>query len=310
MREGHNTRESGAALVLVLWLVAAFAILVSVFNISVRTSANVATNGLISAQRHALLSAGVEIAAAELLSKNQDEAWRSGKTVRQFPIEDYYLRIRIQDPNGLIDLNKAHGKLLFGLLKQFTPRESEAEELRDRILDWRDEDDKRRTYGAEDFEYQRARRDRGAGDAPFTHKSQLRDVLGVSPKLYRAIAPFITTYSRNGSLNPETASEVVLKAVPGPQDKSADQTRRASEQQGRTGEAGPTTSPDQNQNEVNQDDPEPEEWLEAEMGPAYTILIELQDPKSGAVIRTNTTIVLGVDDKAPFRIVYEQPRGL
>ena len=298
----RNTRQTGVALVIVLWLVAAFAMLVSAFNASVRTSAGVATSGLIAAKRHAALTAGVEFAAAELLANNQKQSWRRGEAVRQLSIGDLRLRIRIRDPNGRIDLNKAHGKLLYGLVRQFTSSDTDAERIRDRILDWRDEDSKRRPEGAEDFEYERDRQAQGAGDTPFTHKSQLRDVLGLSPELYREIAPFVTTHARNGSINPLTAPETVLKAIPSDED---DMTKPPKATVARASEA--TASPPQD--EEPQTEADPEHWLEAEMGPAYTIMIELEGPRPGAVMTTQTTILLKADDKAPFRILSEQPRG-
>lgn len=62
------------------------------------------------------------------------------------------------------------------------------------IQDWRDPDDLVSPEGAEDDEYIAAGLDWGPKNAPFDMVSELLQVLGMTPELYRLIERSVTVY--------------------------------------------------------------------------------------------------------------------
>jgi type II secretory pathway component PulK len=89
-----------------------------------------------------------------------------------------------------------------------------ADRVTQAILDWRDEDDLPRVNGAERDEYI----DAGAAVLPpnrtFLNVDELRHVMGVTPELFAAVRPYVTTVG-SGRININAAPEPVLLAVPG-----------------------------------------------------------------------------------------------
>jgi general secretion pathway protein K len=67
--------------------------------------------------------------------------------------------------------------------------------------------------GAEDNDYQSADRGYGAKDQPFERTDELRRVLGVTPELFRRVAPLITVHSRQRGVDPDVAPSDVLAVL-------------------------------------------------------------------------------------------------
>ena len=89
----------------------------------------------------------------------------------------------------------------------------QADALTGAILDWRDTDSDAQVNGAEDPDYRAAGMLYGAKDQPFSSVEELRQVLGMTPELYRTLAPALTVYSRRSKVNPIFAPRLVLLAV-------------------------------------------------------------------------------------------------
>ena len=130
------------------------------------------------------------------------EAWRADGAEHVFEFGGGEVRIVIEDEAGKVDLNRAPDALLADLFIAAGLEEQEAAELVDAIADFRDRDDLRRLYGAEDGDYERAGLPYGAKDAPFEAIEELQRVLGMTPALYRAVAPSITVHNRRRSRQP------------------------------------------------------------------------------------------------------------
>src|SRR5690606_17924319 len=124
-----------------------------------------------AARVRALADAGVEIAAARLLS---DEAPPRSFVVR---LEGVELAISIEDEAGKVDLNEAPPELIEAALRAADVGPAEAARLADAILDWRDADDERRLQGAEAPDY-RSRGAPGPRNAPLRSLDELLAVAG------------------------------------------------------------------------------------------------------------------------------------
>lgn len=277
-------------LVIVLWTVASMALLVSAFNSSVRGNASVLASELTNAKRQAVLSAGIEIAVARLMTEDQEEAWFPNGDEHQVQIGAQRLLVSIRDANGLIDINKADGEILLGLLTQFAGSKREAEQTRDRILDWRDLDDKASFWGAEDLQYEIAGLPRGAGDTNFIDVTQLSDVLAMPQALFRSILPFLTVHSSNGRINPETAPREVMASLPEFSNSGFEPKSRAAQEKTEQRPPGPGAVT------------EAGKWIALEAGRALLIRAVLQ--ADGATdMGLQAIIMVAADDDAPYRIL-------
>lgn len=208
-------RESGIALIVVLWfLVLLTGIAMSVAGTS-RTEMQLARNLVQTAQARQAALAGIQRAILELQRLDFNQAWPADGSVHELRLDKAVIRIGITDETGKIDINHAPTELLLGLM-QATGIESDAAlVLVDALLDWRDDDHLRRLRGAEDEDYRRAGRNYGAKDAFFDNIRELQQVLGITPTSYRKLAPYITVHSGKKGIDSRFAQQAVLLAVPG-----------------------------------------------------------------------------------------------
>ena len=153
------------------------------------------------------------------------EGWRSDGTVYAWAFGGAEVRIAIRDEGGKIDLNAAPDELLRGLFLsvEWTAPDggavglddAQADALTDAVRDFADADDLRRLNGAEDGDYAAAGLPWGAKDAPFAAVEELQQVLGMTPMLYRQVAPALTVYTGKKGIDPKSAPRKVLLALPG-----------------------------------------------------------------------------------------------
>ncbi|ALN59518.1 general secretion pathway protein K [Lysobacter enzymogenes] len=209
------SRTRGAALLLVMWLVALLTALIGAFALTARTEnlqGRVQVRGLVA---HNAARAGVEYALTRVAMSDQKLQWLPDGRPNRWRYGDAQLEIKIVDENGKVDLNQADAQLLTALLQATGKMEqSEAARLAGAIIDWRDADTLTQPAGgAEDADYASAGRPYGAKDAEFESVAELQQVLGISPELYARIEPLVTVYS--GRTRPEQAfaAKEVLDAM-------------------------------------------------------------------------------------------------
>ncbi len=286
-----DNKQSGLALVVVLWVVASLALLVAAFNASVKSSVVLVASETSLAQEHVLINAGVDLAVAQLTLASKEFRWQADGTAHEINFTGKRLRIKISEANGRIDLNKSDGALLLALLMRHASTALQAEEIRDRILDWRDDDQKRRDKGAEDPDYQRAGRVYGAGDTKFNNVTQLRGVLGVNYDLYRKLLPSITVHNRTGLINPLSASRDVLLSLPNVSDAEVNQVLTLREQ-GLDNKSSLLVLLAKSR-----------KWLNTSSGPAYVISVEVEVKDGKYGLPAEITILKGGDNQAPYRVL-------
>jgi general secretion pathway protein K len=213
---GGACRQRGIALVLALWVTTLLTVIAGSFAISMRSEALAARNAVSGAQARAQADGAIERLIYELQRpRTSPDAWVPDGRLREWRDGDTAIAAVALDESARIDLNSASQPLLTGLLTNVGGLDAEAAQaVLDAILDWRDRDDLRRPKGAEAAEYQAAQRKHRAANAPFESVNDLRLVLGVTPELYARIADSLTVFSRQGAINPGTASRDVLLALP------------------------------------------------------------------------------------------------
>ena len=207
-------RARGAALLLVLWLVALLTALVGAYALTARMEAlqgHVSSRGVVAGE---IARAGMEYALVRVADRNPETHWRPNGRPYAWRFDGQEVQVRIVDETGKVDLNHADVPLLSRLLQALGEPVDVSDALAAAIVDWRDADDLSQPVGgAEDGDYAAAGRDYGAKDAPFETIAEVEQVLGMTPDLYARMAPFLTLYSGRGQPDATYAAGPVLEAM-------------------------------------------------------------------------------------------------
>lgn len=204
----------GAALLLVLWLVALLTALVGAYALTARIEALQGRVGSRGAMAQEIARAGMEYALVRVADRNPETHWQPNGRAYAWRFDGHDVQVRIIDETGKVDLNQADVPLLSRLMQALGEPPDASDALAAAIVDWRDADDLGQPVGgAEDGDYAAAGRPYGAKDAPFETIAELEQVLGMTPDLYARLEPFLTLYSGRGQPDATYAQGPVLVAM-------------------------------------------------------------------------------------------------
>lgn len=207
-------RERGAALLLVLWLIALLTALIGAFALTARVEAlqgKILSGG---ARAQELARAGVEYSLVRLADTEPTTRWLPDGRSYRWSYAGGEVELQIVDETGKVDLNQAGAPLLTALMQAVGAEREQAERIAAAILDWRDPDPLTQVNGgAEDPDYAAAGRPYGAKDAPFETVAEVEQVLGMTPELYARLEPSLTLFSGRGEPDPTYAQAPVLAAM-------------------------------------------------------------------------------------------------
>ena len=208
------TGMRGAALLLVLWLVALLTALVGAYALTARIEALQGRVGSRGAMAQEIARAGMEYALVRVADRNPETHWQPNGRAYAWRFDGHDVQVRIIDETGKVDLNQADVPLLSRLMQALGEPPDASDALSAAIVDWRDADDLSQPVGgAEDGDYAAAGRPYGAKDAPFETIAELEQVLGMTPDLYARLEPFLTLYSGRGQPDATYAQGPVLVAM-------------------------------------------------------------------------------------------------
>jgi general secretion pathway protein K len=232
--------ERGAALILVMWVIALMGVLLGSFTLIARTE-NLQARHLFDATtaRYAA-EAGLERAVFELRTNDPAKRWVGDGRPYEFEFDGAHVRVELTDESGKIDINSADDQLLQALFESVGVDPVHAIELSDALQDFRDPDDIPRPQGAEAATYKSLGLPYAPRNQPFDTVSEVQQVLGMNYQLYSKIEPAITIYSGGQRPNPAYAPLEVLMALPGMTQELAQQLIAARQQiqPGQPGQAG------------------------------------------------------------------------
>ncbi len=244
----YRSSERGAALVVALLVFALAAALMVGLQRDFQLQLQRASNSTVSEQIWAYLL-GAEALAATALRLDADadaqvtdpiddlnEVW--AQPAQPYPLDEGgWLSGALEDLQGRISIAElgqssgqgggqgegqgarfsVHQKLMIRLLQSFEEpslSQPEAIALTEAISDFVDADDQPRPDGAEDSVYRSGDFPYLAANQPLASVSELRAVQGMTPEIYRALAPLVTVWPQeNGGLNWRTAPAGVLRAL-------------------------------------------------------------------------------------------------
>ncbi len=199
-------RQRGFALLAVLWAGAFLALVAGVALHGARSQALVARNLTAMAQAQAAADGAVRLAIAGLLTDPAQATPRDGR-VSTVVVGPAAVAVSIQDAGGLVDLNRAPEALMA------TAAIAAGADPGAALAVARAVTGRRPPPSAPP-----------PAAPPFRSVHELAALPGVSPDLYRRLAPLVGLWSRQAGIDPSTAPAVVLAALPG---ADPDEVRRA-----------------------------------------------------------------------------------
>ena len=190
MMAARPRQITGAALILVLWLVAALSLVVLAGAQGVRQQAQRATLDLERLRTESVLDAAIQVVAQRLLvDKGQGSQYR----ILRLALGSSDVWVEITPSGGMVDVNVASDALLQALFQRAGGLSSgEAAILSSRVRDYIDPDDAPGGVGgAEAAQYRAAGWPTLPRNAAVEDLSELKFVLGMTTGLYEIIAPHL-----------------------------------------------------------------------------------------------------------------------
>ncbi len=208
-------QHKGVALILVLWLVALLSLMAASYGLGIRREASLAAIQVRDARLLAACEAGIHYAAYMVKHPDPQLKWPADGTLQHWQWDGIALDLRPLDESGKADINHAGPVLLKAVLGLAGAAPEQVDSLADAIMDWRDNDQLRRTSGAESPDYIAAGLAYGPSDKPFQSMEELSMVLGMEPTLFAKLMPWVTIYNKRNGINPAVAPAELLRSLPG-----------------------------------------------------------------------------------------------
>jgi general secretion pathway protein K len=212
-RPVHKTLlgADGFILVAVLWILAALAALASIYAAYIGNTAMSARSYDNRLQSEALITAGIELTAFQLIGF--DDATRPSSGAFDFHIGGADIGVEFHSEGARVDLNLAPKPLLSGLLAALGATPDDANSFADNIIAWRTKPPpggKNTEAGA----YKEAGLNYKPRQAPFQSAAELRLVRGLPAALVDTALPFVTVYNGKEQIDINEAAPEVIAALP------------------------------------------------------------------------------------------------
>jgi len=205
--------QHGFVLVAVLWMLAALALLVTIFTVHLSASARAVSLNDGALKTEALVSAGIELAAYRL--QLADDKKRPPEGAFHVRLSGTDVAVSFVTEAARVDLNAAPKELLSGLLGVLGAGDDAAKQAADRIIGWRTKAAADGDASKEAALYQAAGRTYSPRQAPFAHVNELSLVLGMTPALVERALPYVTVFSASPGVDVMVAPAEVIAALPG-----------------------------------------------------------------------------------------------
>jgi general secretion pathway protein K len=207
----NEVRQSGFALIAVLWIGILLALIAAAFSSSVRSRIRETAGRADLVRAEAAADAGIRIALLDLLNRD-----RNSQAPQRFPAggtpvtcsvgAEARLVIQVEDEEGKVNLNTSNEDLLVALFAGLGATHDKARGYAERVMDFRDGDHDKRADGAEHQDYPKS----SSGglnpkDADFTSVDELDQVLGMPPDLADRAKPYLTVFSGKAGIDAAAA---------------------------------------------------------------------------------------------------------
>ena len=209
-------RERGFALIAVLLVVAALAGLAFDVLLQNRTAIVEAQAEVDRAHLENAASSATALALVGLSQPDPAARWPIDGSSRTLSVDGAEVTVAVEDERGKIPLNVLSEQEVRRMFEGAGARGRQLDTLTDSFLDWRDDDDQRRPFGAENADY--APLGYRSRDGDVTALGELARIRGMTPALLARIAPATTLwFGESGGFAEATAgplARAVMSADP------------------------------------------------------------------------------------------------
>jgi general secretion pathway protein K len=209
---GAAPRNEGFILVVVLVILMALATLGTIYSLYALNTAAASLAPEDRLRAEALVRAGVELTALQLLST--PEAARPTHGVFDARIGANKMRVAFVSEGARIDLNVAPKEMLSALFATFGVAKEKADAYAERIIGWRTRVDAN-AANKEAAQYKTAAIPYAPRQGPFDSVLELPLVMGLPEGLTESVMPYVTVYNGKPSIDVENAEPRVLSTLPG-----------------------------------------------------------------------------------------------
>jgi len=223
-----NRRDQGYAMVAAVAAIAVFALI----SLDLLTSNRSAQRGLEARVTRASLlaaaDAGVVMAVHGMAVEGRGERWPIDGRTRTQTFNGASLDITVSDERGKIPLNTITDVQARDMFEAAGAEGEDLDRLTDAFLDWRDDDDEPRDFGAESANYPPgAARPRNEA---MQSVGELALIAGMRPEIFARLKPAVTVFFGNsGGFSAETAHPLAIGVMLGGGSDSADVLTRQRE---------------------------------------------------------------------------------
>lgn len=204
-------RQQGFALLIVLFTVGFLALLGTQIVAAGRSDTQLADN----LKQEAALAAAADGAVANVMFQMlaaRNPTFQADGAAREVRVGRVRTLVRVSNESDRVNLNTASGVLLRALIIQVGGAPGLADHIAATILDWRTSSAGARPGGAKAADYRAAGLGYGPPGTPFEAVGELADVLGMTPGLFRRMAPHLTVLT-DSDPDLSTRDPVVARAL-------------------------------------------------------------------------------------------------
>jgi general secretion pathway protein K len=219
----------GVALLAALWLVVAIASVALQFSIEAHERRTI---GLLASERGiqraaamgalALTQARLEQAlrvaptGSRVQVLRSSDPWLDADSTYSGPVlvDSMVVDVQARDLGEKLNINLVNETELQTFFSFLLGDYSKSTQLAQSIMDWRDVDSMPRPSGAERDAYIKAEMLALPTNGPFREIEELQNVMGMTPEIYAAASPYLTTHGSD-QVNLNTAPVPVLRSLPG-----------------------------------------------------------------------------------------------
>jgi len=206
-----SARQSGFALIMVLWTLALLTTIGVQLASSGRREAQLTRNLMDSAVLQAAADGAVQQAIFRLLDSSERQ-WRADGTFHLMRLGHSLVRVRIEDESGKVNPNIASAELLPALLLEASTPPPLAPGLAAASVAWRSAAGGPTARSTITAQYASAGRDYRPPGAPFESIDELGAVLGMTPELLARLSPHMTIFTEEDP-DASTTDPVVAAAL-------------------------------------------------------------------------------------------------
>ncbi len=223
--------DAGYALVAAVASIVAFAYV----SYEILAASRGAMLGVSAQYDHAKLvaaaEAGLNLAIQGVAIKDKTRRWAIDGSIRQIKFENMNITIKVEDERGKIPINiidESQVRDMFALAGASGDR---LNTLTDSFLDWRDDDDQKRTNGAEAPDY--VQEGKLPTNGSFRTIDEMVEIKGMDAALLAKLSPALTVFfGSSGGFDERTANPLALAVMTGGGLNSVASIQRQREQSG------------------------------------------------------------------------------